>query len=138
MKFLMQTLSFAFITAPLPILAGTPPEFPASQKIIAEQSTEEIESATDEDQTEIDLSADLSFDERREEWNQWVCQAYSQGGNLRSFNGRSFFFRPGSGEGQEAKRQARREAVRKCEFRTGQNCRSNLDKDCRVRRIERP
>lgn len=84
------------------------------------------------------LEAEINSDElTREQWNQWICQAYAPG-SLRPYNGRSFFFRAGSGEGQQAKRQAHREAIAKCEFRTGRNCRSNFDKDCRVRRLERP
>lgn len=137
MKLLITTLSLTFLTAPFTLSAGTPAADSPLQEELSTDAKGEVKE--EEEDTEIlaeQMPAELTLDDRRDEWNQWVCQAYAPG-SLRSYNGRSFFFRAGSGEGQQAKRQARREAVRNCEFRTGKNCRSNLDRDCRVRRIER-
>lgn len=66
-------------------------------------------------------------------WNQWVCEARAPG-YLRPFYGWSYFFREGSGEGQQARSFAHLTALRQCEFQTGRQCRSRLESDCRVRR----
>lgn len=87
---------------------------------------------------DLEASDELQSVESEEElrelgWNQWVCTAYAPG-YVRPFYGWSYWFREGSGEGQEARSIAHLTALRQCQFQTGQQCRSRLESDCRVRR----
>lgn len=66
-------------------------------------------------------------------WNQWTCTALSVGFPVRSFRGLSYYFREGSGEGQDAKRVAQKFAQRNCAFGGGRGCLSDLAK-CTVTR----
>lgn len=67
-------------------------------------------------------------------WNRWTCTARSLRG-FRFYRGQSYLFRPGSGEGQDAKRVARLMALRECEFRNRFSCQSRMEADCSVQRI---
>lgn len=58
-------------------------------------------------------------------WNRWTCTA-TRPFILRLYRGSSYYFRDGSGEGQEAKRIAQKIAIRACEFATNGTCSSNL------------
>lgn len=58
-------------------------------------------------------------------WNRWTCTA-TRPFNLRIYRGTSYYFRDGSGEGQEAKRIAQKIALRACEFASNTTCNSNL------------
>ncbi|MFW7378929.1 MAG: hypothetical protein ACOH5I_09000 [Oligoflexus sp.] len=73
------------------------------------------------------------YEERQYGWNQWVCSA-SAPGYFQPFYGWSYFFREGSGEGQQARSLAHLSALRNCEFRSGRQCHSRLESDCYVRR----
>jgi hypothetical protein len=66
------------------------------------------------------------------QWNRWICTARSRF-PFRVFRGESYYFRAGSGEGQQAKAVAKLIAERECEFRTRLNCASR-ESDCRVER----
>ncbi|MDQ3235506.1 MAG: hypothetical protein M3Q07_27160 [Pseudobdellovibrionaceae bacterium] len=70
---------------------------------------------------------------RQRGWNQWVCFATAYG-YYQPFVGSSYFFREGSGEGQQARSIAHLSALRQCQYYTGQQCRSRLESDCRVQR----
>ncbi|WP_141732206.1 hypothetical protein [Oligoflexus tunisiensis] len=74
---------------------------------------------------------DATEEERIGNWNQWRCYARSPG-FYRPFMGASFYFRPGSGEGQRARRIARLTAIRTCQYYTRQQCYSNVQRDCYV------
>ena len=61
-------------------------------------------------------------------WNRWTCTAHGGPFQLRIFRGASYYFRAGSGEGQEAKRIAQKIAVRSCEFAGINGCTSGVAK----------
>lgn len=85
-------------------------------------------------ETEDMLADSQSVEEERQEgWNQWVCRATAYG-YYRPFYGASYFFREGSGEGQQARSIAHLSALRQCQYYTGQICRSRIESDCYVRR----
>lgn len=79
------------------------------------------------------LDSESEYEVRQLGWNQWICTAWAQG-YYRPFYGASYFFREGSGEGQEARSIAHLSAIRQCQYYTGQQCRSRLESDCRVQR----
>lgn len=58
-------------------------------------------------------------------WNRWTCTA-KRSFILRMYRGSSYYFRDGSGEGQQAKLIAQKIAVRACEFASNGACTSNL------------
>ncbi|MFW7380268.1 MAG: hypothetical protein ACOH5I_15755 [Oligoflexus sp.] len=72
-------------------------------------------------------------DKRITGWNQWICAAYAPY-YFQPFVGWSYYFRAGSGEGQQARSLAYLTAIQTCEFRTGIRCQSRLERDCEVRR----
>lgn len=61
-------------------------------------------------------------------WNRWTCTAHGSSLPFRFFRGQSYYFREGSGEGQEAKRVAEKIAVRNCDFAGVHGCTSELNK----------
>lgn len=69
-----------------------------------------------------------------QQWNRWVCRANAPGWR-QSFWGFSYYFRAGSGEGQQARSLAHLSALRNCEFRTGRQCFSRLETHCQVQRF---
>jgi hypothetical protein len=75
----------------------------------------------------------LEQSERIGLWNQWVCYAYTYG-HYQPFAGSSFYFRPGSGQGQQARDMARINALRSCVYYTRQFCQSDIQRDCFVLR----
>lgn len=64
---------------------------------------------------------------RAANWNQWTCTARGASFPIRIFRGASYYFRPGSGEGQQAKLVAQKIAVRNCEFSGAHGCTSDLN-----------
>lgn len=82
---------------------------------------------------EHEEGAEEFVEERQYGWNQWICTAWAPG-YYRPFVGASYFFREGSGEGQQARSIAHLSAIRQCQYYTGQQCRSRLESDCRVQR----
>jgi hypothetical protein len=72
-------------------------------------------------------------DERQFGWYQWVCLAWAPG-YYQPFEGSSYYFQGWYGEGREALRTAHRNALEYCEFYTGRECRSRVDRDCRLYR----
>jgi hypothetical protein len=82
---------------------------------------------------EVETDATETDELRQSGWNQWICVAHAPG-YYRPYVGVSYFFREGSGEGQEARRIAQLSAIRQCEFSTRRPCRSDVMRDCRVQR----
>ncbi|WP_141736673.1 hypothetical protein [Oligoflexus tunisiensis] len=92
-------------------------------------AAQELEADPGTVETEVGNADEL----RLRGWNQWICVAHAPG-FYRPFIAASYFFQEGSGEGQQARRIARLNAIRQCEYYTRQQCRSNVMRDCRVQR----
>jgi hypothetical protein len=74
---------------------------------------------------------DATEEERIGNWNQWRCYARAPG-FYQPFMGVSYYFRPGSGEGVQARRTAHLTAIRQCQYYTRRPCYSNMQRDCFV------
>ena len=118
--FLALVTGFVLLQAPI-AKAGDDFEFDAADEASEVEAT---------DMADYSFAADRAdgVAARAVRWNRWTCTAHGGPLQIRIFRGQSFYFRDGSGEGQEAKRVAQKIAVRNCEFAGINNCTSDLNR----------